>query len=54
MRELVGRVPSLGYDRVQQAQTKVARLAKVTGRRDCKSFSLASTCHFVSIFPLVF
>ena len=30
MRELVGGVPPLGYDRVQQAQTKVAHLAKVT------------------------
>ena len=53
MREPVGRVPPLGYDRVQQAQTKVARFAKVTGRHDCETFSLASTCHFVSIFPRV-
>ena len=53
MRELVGRVPLLGYDRVQQARTKMAHLAKVTGRRDCKTFSLASACYFVSIFPRV-
>ena len=26
----------------------MAHLAKVTGRRDCKTFSLALTCHFVS------
>ena len=32
---------TLGYDRVQQAQTKVAHLAKVAGRRGCKTFSLA-------------
>ena len=36
----------LGHDRMQHVLTKVARLAKVTGRRDCKTFSLASTCHF--------
>ena len=42
MREPVGRVPPLGYDRVQQVQTKVAHLAKVTGRSDCKTFSLTS------------
>ena len=48
MRGLVGEVPLLGYDRVQQA------LAKVTGGRDCMTFSLAPTCHFVSIFPRVF
>ena len=51
MREPVGEVPLLGYDRVQQAQTKVAHLAQVTGRRDCKTFSLALMCHFVTIFP---
>ena len=51
---LLGRVPPLGYDRVQVAWTKVARLAKVTGRRDCQTFSLALTCHFVSILPRVF
>ena len=44
----------LGYDRMQQVQTKVANLAKVTGRSDCETFSLASTCYFVSIFPRVF
>ena len=54
MRELVGRVPPLGYDRVQQAWTKVVCLAKVTGRRACKTFSFALTCRFVSIFPRVF
>ena len=53
MRETVGRVPPFGYDRVQQAKTMVAHLAKVTSRRDCKTFSLALTCHFVSIFPRV-
>ena len=53
MRELVGRVPPLGYDRVQQAETKVAQLAKVTGRRDCETFSLALVYHLVSIFPRV-
>ena len=42
MREPVGRVPPLGYDRVQQACAKVARLAKVAGGRDCETFSLAS------------
>ena len=41
MREPVGRVPHLGYDRVQQAQTKVARFAKVTGRHDCETFFLS-------------
>ena len=50
MLELVGEVPPLGYDRMQQAWTKVAHLAKVTGRRDCKTFSLASMYHLVSIF----
>ena len=54
MRELVREMPHLGYDRVQQAQTQVACLAKVTGGRDCMTFSLALTCHFVSIFPRVF
>ena len=29
MRELVGEVPPLGYDRMQQVQTKAAHLAKV-------------------------
>ena len=53
MREPVGGVPHLGYDRVQQAYTKVAHLARVSGRRDCKTFSFALTCHFVSIFPRV-
>ena len=53
MRELVGGVPPLGHDRVQQAKTKVAHLAKVTGRRDCKTFSLALRYHLVSIFPRV-
>ena len=43
MREPVGEVPPLGYDRMQQVLTKVARFAKVTGRRDRKTFSLAST-----------
>ena len=38
----------MGYDRMQQVQTKVARLAKVTGKRDSKTFSLASTCHLLS------
>ena len=42
MREPVGGVPPLGYDRVQQEKTNVARLAKVTGGPDCKTFSLAS------------
>ena len=42
MREPVGRVPPLGYDHVQQVCTKVACLAKVTGGRDCETFSLAS------------
>ena len=42
MRKPVGRVPLLGYDRVQQVKTKVERLAKVTCGRDCKTFSLAS------------
>ena len=32
----------------------MARLAKVRGRRDRDTFSLAFTCHFVSIFPRVF
>ena len=54
MREPVGRVPLLGYDRVQQEQAKVALLAKVTGGRDRETFTLALTCHFVSIFPRVF
>ena len=53
MREPVGRVPPLGYDRVQQAQTKVAQIAKVTGRRDCETLSLALMYHLVSIFPRV-
>ena len=47
-------VPPLGYDRVQQEQAKVAHLAKVTGGRDRETFSLALTCHVVSIFPRVF
>ena len=47
---LLGGVPPLGYDFVQQAYTKVAHLANVTGRRDCKTVSLALTCHLVSIF----
>ena len=42
MRGPVGGVPPLFYDREQEVQTKVARHAKVTGRRDCKTFSLAS------------
>ena len=50
---LLGKVPPLGYDRKQQVQTKVAHLAKVTGSSDCETFSLASTCYFVSIFPRV-
>ena len=53
MREPVGRVPPLGYHRVQQAWTKVAHLAKVTGGRDCKTFLLALTHHLVSICPRV-
>ena len=32
----------LGNDRMQQVQTKVARLAKVTGGRDGKTFSSAT------------
>ena len=35
----------LGYHRMQQEKTKVTRFAKVTGRCDCKTFSLASMCH---------
>ena len=42
MRELVGRVPLLGYDRMHQEQTNVAHHAKVTGGRDRKTFSLAT------------
>ena len=53
MREPVGGVLPLGYDRVQQTQAKVARLAKVTGRRDRETFSLALTSHSASIFPCV-
>ena len=53
MRELVGGVPPLSYDRAQQAWTKVAHLAKVTGRRDSKTFSLALLYHLVSTFPRV-
>ena len=36
-----------GYDRMQQEKTKVARLAKVTDRSDCETFS------FTLIFPRV-
>ena len=36
MREPAGEVPPLG--RMQQVQTKVAHLAKVTGRSDRKTF----------------
>ena len=43
---LLGKCHPLGCDRMQQEKTKVARFAKVTGRSDCKTFSLASTCHF--------
>ena len=51
--EPVRRVP--GYDRVQQEQTKVARFAKVTGGRDCKTFSLALTCmSFCANLPACF
>ena len=39
---LLGECPPLRHDRVQQVKIKVARLAKVTGGRDCKTFSLAS------------
>ena len=47
MRELVGEVRHpLGYDRMPQEKTKVARLARVTEGSDCNTFSLASTCHF--------
>ena len=53
MCEPVGGVPPLGCDRVQQAHTKVAHLARFSGKCDCKTFSLALTCHFVSIFPRV-
>ena len=52
-REPVGGVPLLGHNRVQQTLAKVARLAKVSGRRDRETFSLALTCHFVSILPRV-
>ena len=51
---LLEKCHSLGYDRMQQELTKVVHLVKVTGRSDCKTFSLASTCYFVSIFPRVF
>ena len=46
MRELVGNCHPVGCDRMQQEKTKVARFAKVTGRSDRKTFSLATTCHF--------
>ena len=36
----------LGYDRMQQVKTKVARVDKVTGRSERKTFSVATTCHF--------
>ena len=54
MREPVVGVPQLGHDRVQEEWAKVTRLAKVTGGRDRETFSLALTCHCVSIFPRVF
>ena len=51
---LMGKCHPLGNDRMQQEKTKVAHLAKVTGRSDCETFSLASTCYFVSVFRRVF
>ena len=54
MREPVGRVPPLGYDRVQQAWTKVARLAKVTGRRDRETFFLGFNVSFCVNLPACF
>ena len=44
----------LGYDGMQQVQTKVAHLAKVTGRLDYKSFSVTSTFFCVRHSPLCF
>ena len=49
---LFGECHSLGYDRVQQAQTKIAHLADVTGRRDCKTLSLAFNVSFCVNLPL--
>ena len=43
---LLGKCHPLGYDRMRQEKTKVARFAKVTGRSDRKTFSLATTYHF--------
>ena len=44
MREPVGSVPPLGYDRMQQEHANVAHHAKegVTSGRDRKTFSLAT------------
>ena len=39
MRELVGEVPLLGYDRVQEEQAKVPHHAKVTGGRETSSLT---------------
>ena len=49
---LLGKCHPLGCDRMQHEKTKVARFAKVTGRSDSKTFSLATTCH--SDLPRVF
>ena len=54
MGELVDGVPLLDYDRVQQAQAKVARLTEVRGRRDRETFSLALiTCPYTVTWMLL-
>ena len=53
MGEHVDGVPLLDFDRVQQAQAKVARLTEVRGRRDRETFSLALTCPYTVTWMLL-
>ena len=50
---LLGEFQPLAMTACTRNGQKMARLAKVTGRRDCKAFSLALMFHLVSIFPRV-
>ena len=44
----------LAYDRMQQVQTNVAHLAKVTGRSDCKNLFLDFNVLFCVFLPTCF